>query len=77
MSDTQAAESAKRIVEAYTLIEAAEALRVSTWLLRAHLRIGTIKCTRFGKKIVFPAKTIERLLSDGLPKLQRVNDASA
>jgi excisionase family DNA binding protein len=55
--------------QSFTLDEAAEALRCSTWTLRAHLRLGNIESTRIGRLIRISSGEIDRIQRDGLPSL--------
>lgn len=53
----------------FTLDEAAEALRCSSWTLRAHLRLGNIGSTRIGRLIRISASEVARIHRHGLPSL--------
>jgi excisionase family DNA binding protein len=55
--------------QSFTLDEAAEALRCSSWTLRAHLRLGNIDSTRIGRLIRISASEVSRIQRDGLPSL--------
>ena len=49
---------------AYSVAEAAEALGVSTWLIREAVRRGEIYCTRIGRRIIIPSSVIDEILCD-------------
>jgi excisionase family DNA binding protein len=57
--------------QSLTLDEAAEALRCSSWTLRAHLRLGNIDSTRIGRLIRIPGGEVARIQRDGLPSLTK------
>ena len=47
---------------AYTVAEAAKALRVSQWLVREACRRGELRCVRLGQRIIIPADAINAFL---------------
>ena len=49
---------------AYTVSEAADALRVSSWLVREQCRRGRLRHIRIGQRIVIPRQALEELLAD-------------
>lgn len=49
--------------KAYTVAEAAEALRVSQWLVREACRRGELRSVRIGKRIIIPGNAIEDYLA--------------
>lgn len=49
--------------------EAAAALSVSPSSLRCWIRLGHIKPTRLGKRVLLPAGEVERIAREGLPTL--------
>ena len=49
---------------AYTVAEAADALRVSAWLVREQCRSGRLRHIRIGQRIVIPRQALEELLAD-------------
>jgi excisionase family DNA binding protein len=57
--------------QSFTLDEAAEALRCSSWTLRAHLRLGNIASTRIGRLIRIPGGEVSRIQRVGLPSLTK------
>jgi excisionase family DNA binding protein len=57
--------------QSFTLDEAAEALRCSSWTLRAHLRLGNVGSTRIGRLIRISPSEVTRIQRDGLPSLTK------
>jgi excisionase family DNA binding protein len=62
--------------QSFTLDEAAEALRCSSWTLRAHLRLGNIDSTRIGRLIRIPGGEVSPIQRDGLPSLSALSTKS-
>jgi len=54
---------------AYDLYQVAEALHLSHWTLRKHVKLGSIRVTRCGNRIRVNDEELARLLRDGLPSL--------
>ena len=52
------------------LNEAAQALRVSPWSLRAWAKRGEVKVVRLGRRVLIPREEIERIVREGLPSLR-------
>ena len=48
---------------AYTVAEAARAMRVSPWLIREQCRTGRLRHVRIGHRIVIPVDTLAELLA--------------
>src|SRR6516164_2320299 len=54
----------------YSLEDAARSLgKISSWTLRKHLKLGTIKPVRIGRRLFISAVEIRRLQAEGLPSL--------
>ena len=53
----------EREQRAYTVAEAAKALRVSQWLVREACRRGEIRCVRLGQRIIIPAEALDQFLA--------------
>jgi hypothetical protein len=53
----------------YSFEEAAQALSVSPWTLRAHRRNGSLKVIHAGRRVLVNSETIDRISREGLPSL--------
>ena len=51
--------------QAYTVAEAAAALRVSPWLIREACRRGEIRSVRLGARVIIPGAAIAEFLDTG------------
>jgi len=49
--------------------EAAAALSVSASAIRGWIRLGHVKPTRLGKRVLLPAAEVARIVREGLPTL--------
>lgn len=55
----------------YSLEDAAKVLgRISSWTLRKHLKRGTVKAVRIGRRLFLNADEIRRIQKNGLPSLR-------
>ncbi|HEV2418527.1 MAG TPA: hypothetical protein VGX94_12045 [Terriglobia bacterium] len=54
---------------AYDLYQLADALRMSHWTLRRHVKLGSIQVTRMGNRIRVSESERDCILRDGLPSL--------
>ena len=57
------------MTELLSIEDAAKALCLSHWTLRAHMKRGAIKPVRFGRRVLISRAEIERLAAEGLPSL--------
>lgn len=55
--------------QAYDLYQLADALGLSHWTLRKHVKCGSIHATRMGNRIRVTQAEVDRLLREGLPSL--------
>lgn len=55
--------------QAYDLYQLADALGLSHWTLRKHVKQGSIHVTRMGNRIRVTHDEVNRLLREGLPSL--------
>ena len=53
----------------FSVAEAAVKLSLSPWTIRAHVRRGTIKVTRCGRRVLIAKAELERIAAEGLPHL--------
>lgn len=53
----------------FSIAGSAEKLAISPWTIRAHLKRGTIRSVRVGRRVLIPRKELERLATEGLPSL--------
>ena len=53
----------------YSLEEAAQALGVSPWTLRAHRKNGSLEIVNAGRRVLVSSTTIDRISREGLPSL--------
>ena len=58
------------MTELLSIEDAAKALCLSPWTVRAHLKRGAIKPIRFGRRVLISRAEIERLATEGLPSLR-------
>lgn len=57
-------------VALFTIEDAAKVLgRISSWTLRKHLKRGTVKATRIGRRLFINQDEILRIQAEGLPSL--------
>lgn len=61
---------------AYDLYQLADALGMSHWTLRRHVKLGNIHVTRFGNRLRVTQDEAERILREGLPSLRAPEPAS-
>lgn len=54
---------------AYDLYQLADALGMSHWTLRRHVKLGNIHVTRMGNRIRVSHEECARILREGLPSL--------
>ena len=66
MSQNTSSKDPKRL---YSLDEAAEALGVSPWTLRAHKKKGSLRTINAGRRVLVSAETIDLISRHGLPSL--------
>jgi predicted site-specific integrase-resolvase len=58
-------------VTLFGLEDAAKALgRISSWTLRKHVKLGTIKVVRIGRRLFINQAEIQRIQAEGLPSLR-------
>jgi excisionase family DNA binding protein len=50
---------------AYGIREAAEALNLSPWTIRAHVKTSKLRASRVGTRILIPIEELQRLLREG------------
>ena len=63
-------EDAKVGSRLYSLDETARQLGISVWTIRAHARRGgSLRTTRFGRRVLVSASELERVTASGLPSL--------
>jgi excisionase family DNA binding protein len=58
------------IAELFSVNEAGRRLALSPWTIRAHVRGGSIKSIRCGRRVLIPAFELSRIQREGLPSLR-------
>jgi excisionase family DNA binding protein len=66
MSQNTSSKDPKRL---YSIEEAAQALGVSPWTLRAHRKNGSLEIVNAGRRVLVSSATIDRVSREGLPSL--------
>lgn len=56
----------------YSVAQAAQALAISKSTLRGHVKAGTIKPVRVGRRVLFAPAELDRIVKRGLPSLAEV-----
>jgi excisionase family DNA binding protein len=67
MKDQASLKNSKRL---YSLDEAAEALGLSPWTLRAHKKKGSLPTVSAGRRVLVSSETIDLISRQGLPSLR-------
>ena len=70
MEDQSKRRETKRL---YSLDEAAEALGLSPWTLRAHKKKGSLRTVSAGRRVLVSSETIDLISREGLPSLGSTN----
>jgi len=54
----------------FALPQAGEVLGISPWTLRKHIKRGTVKAVRCGRRVLLSAATIAEIQANGLPSIK-------
>ena len=63
-------------LELYSVERAAQALSLSPWTIRAHIKLKTIRGTHCGRRTLISRTEIERIAQEGLPSLTQREEAT-